>query len=154
LCFLAILPRWVRRRQGILIKAEGLGSEENQGLPEARETEIELVPDPTPDFSGINSFIRIQCLCPIQKNLRRFRIERIGDAAIIDRTHGRALGFIKMADTLGAPVVGDDIDIIADSLSIPDVVPFRLSVASGFENCFIGTFRQACPARDTFVRNQ
>jgi hypothetical protein len=46
-----------------------------------------------------------------------------------------------MADTLRASVMGDDINIIADSLSITDVVPFRLSIASGFKNGFIGTFR-------------
>lgn len=46
-----------------------------------------------------------------------------------------------MADTLGASVVGDDINIIADSLSITDVVSFRLGIASRFENGFVGTFR-------------
>lgn len=117
-------PPMLQRRQGFPIKAEGPGSEENQGLPEAIETEIELVPDSTPDFSGIDSFVRIQCLCAFQKDIRRFWIERIGDAAIIDWTHRRALGFVEMADTLGASIMGDDINIIADSLSVADMVPF------------------------------
>jgi hypothetical protein len=59
-----------------------------------------------------------------------------------------------MADTLGAAVMGNDINVVADSLAIAHVIAFVLGVAPGFEDRFVGTFRQACPARDAFICNQ
>jgi hypothetical protein len=64
------------------------------------------------------------------------------------------LWFIEVADTLGAAVMCNDINVVAHALAIAHVIAFILGVTPGFEDCFVWTFRQACPARDTFIRNQ
>jgi hypothetical protein len=59
-----------------------------------------------------------------------------------------------MAHTFGAAVMGDHVNIITDALPVTNVIAFALSVASGFKDRFIRTFRQACSTRDAFIRNQ
>jgi hypothetical protein len=59
-----------------------------------------------------------------------------------------------MADALGTAIVRDDVNVVADSLPVADMIALGLGVASGFKDRFIGTFRQACPARNTFIRDQ
>ena len=44
-----------------------------------------------------------------------------------------------MSDALGATIVGDDVDIITDSLPVSDMVALAFSIASRFENGFVGT---------------
>jgi hypothetical protein len=64
------------------------------------------------------------------------------------------LGLVKVTNALSATVMGDDINIVADSLSIANVITFGLSVTSGFKDRFIGTFWETCSTRDAFIRNQ
>lgn len=109
---------------------------------------------PTPHFGGIYRFIGIQSLCSFQKHIRRFRIEGIRNTAIINGANRGTLGFIKVTNTLGAAVMRNYVNIIANSLPIANVIAFALRIAPGFKDRFIRTFRQACPARDAFVRNQ
>jgi hypothetical protein len=114
----------------------------------------ELVSYAAPDLGRVNGLVRIQLLRSLQKNLSRFGIEWIGNAAVIDRTDCRALRFVEVTDTLGAAIVCNDVNVIADPLPVADVIAFGLSVASGFKDRFIGTFRQACPTRNTFICDQ
>jgi hypothetical protein len=109
---------------------------------------------PTPHFGGIYRFIGIQSLCSFQKHIRCFRIEGVRNTAIINGANRGTLGFIKVTNTLGAAVMRDYVNIVADTLPIADVIAFALRVAPGFKDRFIRAFRQASPARDAFVRNQ
>jgi hypothetical protein len=59
-----------------------------------------------------------------------------------------------VADTLGAPIMRDHVDIVTDTLSVTNVIAFAFGVASGLKYRFIGTFRQACATRDAFIRDQ
>lgn len=100
---------------------------------------IELITDAAPDLCLIDVFVRIELLRFVQKDFCRLRIRGIGNATVIDWTHGGALRFIEMANALSAAIVRDDIDIVANSLAVAHVVSLRFRIAAGFEDRLIGT---------------
>jgi hypothetical protein len=99
---------------------------------------VELITDAAPDFCLIDMFVRIELLRFVHKDFCRLRISGIGNATVIDWTHGGALRFIEMANALSAAIVRDDIDIIANSLAVAHVVSLRFRIAAGFEDRLIG----------------
>ena len=56
-----------------------------------------------------------------------------------------------MSDALGATIMSDDINIVADSLSVADMVALPFGVATRFEDRFVGTCWQACPAGNSLI---
>jgi hypothetical protein len=80
-----------------------------------------------------------------------FRVGRIRDAAVVHWTDRGALWLIKVADAFGAAIVSDDVDAVAYSLTITDVISFSLCIAPCLENGLVGTFRHAGSAGDTFI---
>jgi hypothetical protein len=59
-----------------------------------------------------------------------------------------------MPDAFRAAIMGDDVDIVAHALTVANVMALALSIAPGFENRLVGTFRQASPTGNAFVGNQ
>jgi hypothetical protein len=59
-----------------------------------------------------------------------------------------------MPHAFGAPLVGDDVDAVSDTLAFPNVVALCLSVTSGFEDGFIGTLGETGSAGDTLFRDE
>jgi hypothetical protein len=47
----------------------------------------------------------------------------------------------------------DDIDAVSYPLAIAHMISFALCITAGFEDRFIGAFRQACAAGDAFIRD-
>src|SRR5207237_10798275 len=123
------------------------------GFGFTRETSGALVAHAAPHLVGIDLLIRVQPPGALQENLRRFGIGGIGDAAIIHWTDRRTLGLVEVSDTLGATLVSDDIDVIADALAITDMVAFPLGVATGFKDGLVRALGEAGPARKTLFRN-
>ena len=115
---------------------------------------VGLVADAAPDLVRIDLFVRIERACSLQQNLSRLRISGVCDAAIIDRTDGCALRLIEMPYALGAAVMGNDIDVVANTLTISDMIPLCLCVAAGFENRFIRALGKTGPAGNAFFGNQ
>src|SRR5215813_4124686 len=64
------------------------------------------IPHAAPHFCRIDGLVRIEFLRLFQQDIGRLRISWIRYTTIIDRTDRRALRFVKMADTLGTPVMG------------------------------------------------
>jgi hypothetical protein len=62
------------------------------------------------------------------------------------------LGFVEVSHAFRASLVGDDVNAISDALAVTDVVALGLGIASGFEDCFIGTLGEAGPAGNTLIR--
>src|SRR5688572_14315536 len=75
------------------------------------------IPHAAPHLCRIDTLVRIQLLRLVQQDIRRFGIGRIRNAAIVDRTDRRALRFVKMADTLGAAVMRNDVNGISFALA-------------------------------------
>ena len=100
----------------------------------------ELVAHAAPDFRRIDRFIRIERIRPREQDFRRFWIQRVSNAAIIDRADGGALRFVEVSDALGAAVVRNHINTIADSLAIAHMIALRFRVAASFKNRLVRTF--------------
>src|SRR6185503_8039006 len=113
-----------------------------------------LVAYTTPDFRRIDGLIWIESFCPLEQDLRCFRIQRVRNTTIIDRTDGGALRLAEVSDTLGATVVCDHINTIANSLAISHMVALRFRIATSFKNRLVRTFWQAGSTGDTFIGNQ
>src|SRR6185503_1390090 len=113
-----------------------------------------LVAYPTPDFSRINGLIWIECLCPLEQDLSCFRIKRVRNTTIIDRADSGALRLVEVSNTLGATVVCNHINTIANSLAIAHMVALRFRVAASLKNRLVRTFWQAGSTGDTFIGNQ
>jgi hypothetical protein len=112
------------------------------------------VPHPIPNFCRIDCLIRIEGFRPGEQNLRRFRIQWVRNATIIDRADGGTLWLFEVSDTLGTAVVRNHIDTIADSLAVAHMISLRLRIAASLKNRLVRTFRQAGSTVDTFVGNQ
>src|SRR5262249_6348785 len=67
---------------------------------------------------------------------------------------GCALRFVKVSDTLGATIVRDHINTIADPLTIADMIALRFRVAASLKNGLVWTFWQTGSTGDTFIGNQ
>lgn len=100
----------------------------------------ELVPDSAPNLRSINVLIGIELLGFVEQDVGCFRVRGIGDAAIVDWADGSALRFVKVADALGAAVVRNDVNIVANSLTIADVVALSLCIAASFKDRLVRTF--------------
>ena len=74
---------------------------------------LTLITNAAPNFLRIDIFVGVQLYGFGQENICLLRIGWIRNTAIGNRADRGTLGFIKMADTLRAPLIGDDIDIIA-----------------------------------------
>ena len=106
----------------------------------AIQIKIELISDAAPDLRRIDILVRIELLCLLQKDVRCLRIDRIGNATVVDRADGSALWFIEMANALGAAIMCNHVDVITNSLTVAHMVALRFRIATGFENRLIGTF--------------
>src|SRR6185503_12111428 len=113
-----------------------------------------LVAHAAPDFRRIDGLIWIESLCPLEQDLRCFRIQRVRNTTIIDRADGGALRLVEVSDTLGATVVCDHINTIADPLAIAHMIALRFRIAASFKNRLVRTFRQAGSTGDTFISYQ
>ena len=100
----------------------------------------ELVPDSAPYLRRINRLIGVELLGFVEQDVSCFRVCGIGDAAIIDWADGSALRFVKVAHALGAAVVRNNINIVANSLTIADVVALSLCIAASFKDRLVRTF--------------
>jgi|SRR5918996_1908428 hypothetical protein len=115
--------------------------------------EMKLISDAAPHLFGVNFLIRVECPGFLQERLSRFRIGRVGNATVIDRAHRGTLRLVKMADALGAAIVGDDINAVSHALPFTDMVPLALCITPRFKNGLVRAFRQASPAGNAFVGN-
>src|ERR1043166_4574961 len=86
----------------------------------------------------------------VPHDVRRFRIGRFRNAAIVDRTDCGALRFVKMAGTLGTAIMRNDIYIVSHSLAVAHMIPLSFRVAASFEDGLVRTFRQTGSTVDTF----
>src|SRR5574339_682653 len=89
-----------------------------------------LIADAAPDLGRVNGLIRVQLLRLLKKDIRRFRIDRVGNAAVINRADGRTLRFVEMANAFGATIVCNHVNIIADSLAITHMISLRFRIAA------------------------
>src|SRR5262249_21004384 len=112
------------------------------------------IPHAAPHFCRIDGLVRIEFLRLFQQDIGRLRISWIRYTTIIDRTDRRALRFVKMADTLGTPVMGNHVNIVSHSLAVAHMISLRLRVAASFEDGLVRTFWQAGSTVDTFAGNQ
>src|SRR5437868_55434 len=78
----------------------------------ARNLEVRSVPNPIPNFCRIDCLIRIEGFRPCEQNFRRFRIQWVRNATIIDRADGGTLWLVEVSDTLGTALVRTHIDTI------------------------------------------
>jgi hypothetical protein len=117
------------------------------------EKRIRLVANAAPHLIRVNFLIRIQRASLLQESVGRLRICRVSDAAIVNRTHGRALWFVEMAHAFSATIVCNDVDVIPDALTVSHMIALTFSIATCLENGLIGTLRQAGPAGDAFISN-
>jgi hypothetical protein len=51
------------------------------------------------------------------------------------------LWLIKVADAFGASIMRDHINVVADPLTVADMIAFALRIAACLENRFIRAFR-------------
>ena len=54
----------------------------------------ELISNAAPDFRRIDILVRIELLCLVQKHVRCFRVDRIGNAAVIDGADSGAIAAV------------------------------------------------------------
>ena len=96
-------------------------------------------------------FLWIKALGSFQQNLFGFRVHRVGNATIVDRTDRCTLWLIKMADTLGTALMGDDVDAVSYALAIADMISLRFCVTACLKDRFVGTLWKTGTTGDTFI---
>jgi hypothetical protein len=84
--------------------------------------------------------VGIEALGSFQENLLRFRVHGVGNATIVNRTNCGTLWLVEMPDALRAALMGDHIDTVTDTQSIPYMVPLGLGIAARLKNRLVGTF--------------
>src|SRR6188474_280515 len=112
------------------------------------------VANAAPHFRSIDGFVWVERAGLLQEHVGRLRIGRISNTAVVDWAHSGALRFVEMADTLGAAVMGNHVDVIAHSLAVAHMVALGLRIAASFKNRLVRTFGQAGSTGDAFVGNQ
>jgi hypothetical protein len=123
-------------------------------IVDARFGGIPLPSDPLPRLIVMNGLVRIEAFGSFQQNLLRFLAAWVWNTAIADRTGRGALRLVEMADTLRTTLMGDHINDIVEALSVSDMIPSFLSIATLFKNCAVGTFRQTGATRNALIGNQ
>ena len=98
--------------------------------------------------------LRVQPPSFLKKHLGALRIDRIRDAAVVDRTDRRTLRLIEVPDTFGAPIMGDDVDAVSYALAIADMISLRLCVTPCFKDRFVRTLWKTGTTGDTFFGDQ
>jgi hypothetical protein len=94
----------------------------------------------TPHFCRIDRLVRIEGLRPFQQDIGPFRIQRIRNTTIIDRTDGRTLWFIKMADALSTPIMRDYVNIVPDALAVTHMKSLLFRAAASFKDRLVRAF--------------
>src|SRR6476661_10896120 len=98
------------------------------------------VANAAPHLRGIDGFVRVELAGLLQEHVGCLRIDRISNAAVVDRAHSGALRFVEMADALGATVMGNHIDVIAYPLAVAHMVALGFRIAASFKNRLVRTF--------------
>lgn len=99
------------------------------------------VPHAAPHFCRIDRLVGIEGLRPFQQDVGSLRVRWIRDATIVDRTDCRTLRFIKMADTFGASIMSDHVNIVAHALTVTHMKALLFCAAARFEDGLVRTFR-------------
>jgi hypothetical protein len=113
-----------------------------------------LIPDAAPHFVAVDFLIGVERLRLLLEHVGRLWIGRVGNTTVIHGADSRALRLVEVAHAFRAPIMRNDVDVVAYPLAIADVVTFAFGVAACLKDRLIRAFRQASPARNTFIGNQ